>query len=87
MEKLSEIPNIGKELEEYLIRVGISTPSLLKEKGSVKAFQLIHAVDHGACINMLYALEGAVQNIRCHKLGENKKKELQFYFKKIKRSG
>jgi DNA transformation protein len=80
MEKLSEMPNIGKELENKLITIGIRTPAQLKETGSCRAFQLIRAVDRTACINMLYALEGAVQNIRWHHLDRDTKVELkQFY--------
>ena len=81
------MPNIGHELEERLTRVGILSPSQLQEMGSIKAFQLLHAADPDACINMLYALEGAVQNIRWHNLTKSTKQELLFYFKEIKQSG
>ena len=87
MEKLSEMPNIGHELEERLTKVGIFSPSQLIEMGSIKAFQLLHAVDQTSCINMLYALEGAVRNIRWHKLEKSTKQELLTYFKGIKQSG
>ena len=86
MEKLSDMPNIGHELEERLTNIGVTSPSQLIEMGSIKAFQLLHAADRTSCINMLYALEGAVQNIRWHKLEKSTKQELLFYFKEIKQS-
>lgn len=64
MEKLSEMPNIGHELEKRLIDVGISCPLKLQEMGSIAAFQLLHAADQHVCINMLFALERAIRNIR-----------------------
>ncbi len=81
------MPNIGEELEKRLIKVGISSPLQLIEKGSIAAFQLLHAADREICINMLYALEGAVRNIRWHKLEKTTRKELEFYYKEIKQSG
>ena len=81
------MPNIGKELEKRLIKVGILSPLQLIERGSISAFQLLHAADREICINTLYALEGAVQNIRWHKLEKTTRKELEFYFKGIQQSG
>ena len=83
VEKLCDMPNIGQGLEKLLIKAGILSPLHLKEKGSLAAFQLIHAADRHVCINMLYALEGAVRNIRWHKLDRNIKEELQFYYREL----
>ncbi len=37
METLSSLPNIGKTLEEKLVKVGITTPQELKNTGSENA--------------------------------------------------
>jgi DNA transformation protein len=79
MGQLSELPNIGKELENLLIQVGINSPAELNNIGSCKAFQLIHAIDPTACISKLCALEGAIQGIRWHKLDEGTKRKLKDY--------
>jgi DNA transformation protein len=79
MGQLSELPNIGKELEKLLQQVGINTPGELKNIGSFKAFQLIHAVDPTACLSKLSALEGAIQGIRWHKLDESTRQQLKEY--------
>jgi DNA transformation protein len=84
MGKLSEMPNIGKELEQRLEVVGIETPQQLIATGSCQAFQRVFAHDPTLCINMLYALEGAVQNIRWHKLEPIAKLELQHFYKMLK---
>ncbi|MBN1599164.1 MAG: TfoX/Sxy family DNA transformation protein [Bacteroidales bacterium] len=48
-------------------QVEIGSEHDLKSIGSENAFVKILTVeDCGPCINMLYALEGAVQGIRCH---------------------
>lgn len=44
--------------------VGIATPEALREAGARSAFLKIRAaVDPGACLHMLYGLEGAVRGV------------------------
>jgi len=75
--KLSELPNIGKELEKRLHSVGIQTPEQLTAIGSMQAMRRIsHASDAG-CLNMLYALEGAIMGIRWHYLPAEVKHRLK----------
>ncbi|RPH34458.1 MAG: competence protein TfoX [Bacteroidales bacterium] len=78
--ELSSLPNIGKNLVEKLIQVGIETPNQLKSIGSENAFARIKVIDCGACINMLFALEGAIQGIRWHNLDSNRKNELNDFY-------
>ena len=82
MSELNELPNIGIELVKKLKVVGIETPGQLAEIGSKNAIIRLSTLENsGACINMLYALEGAIQGIRWHSLSKEKKKELLDYFK------
>jgi DNA transformation protein and related proteins len=80
MNELSKLPNIGRVLAEQLETVGISTSSQLKTAGSEDAFSRLATLDESACINMLYALEGAIQGIRWHDLSLERKKELLEFF-------
>lgn len=80
---LKQLPNISKVIEKKLIDVGIDTPELLNEIGSKEAFIKIKQKDITACVNMLYALEGAVQGIRWHELPDDVKQELKKFYKKI----
>jgi len=80
------LPNIGKTLAEKLVGVGICSAMELKTLGSKNALLKIASIENnGACLNMLYALEGAIQCIRWHGLSVEYKKELkEFYNKSVR---
>jgi len=80
MNELTTMPNLGKILSQQLEIVGISTPAQLKAVGSEEAFARLATLDESACINMLYALEGAIQGIRWHNLPAERKRELLEFF-------
>ncbi|MDZ5010825.1 competence protein TfoX [Clostridium perfringens] len=84
MNKLSDLPNIGEKLEEQLNKIGIDTIDRLKEVGSKEAWLNIRSIDRSACINRLYALEGAIQGIRWHNLSKEVKIELKEFYNNIK---
>lgn len=84
MNDLTNLPNLGKTLAEKLVKVDIKTPKDLISIGSENAFIRLKTVDADACINMLYALEGAIQGIRWHDLDQNKKIELKAFFDRLK---
>lgn len=81
MTHLSDLPNIGKTVEEKLMQVGITTEEELKTAGSENAFLRIRAIDDTACYNMLCGLEGAVQGIRWHDLPKERKEALKQFLK------
>ncbi|MBC2724450.1 TfoX/Sxy family protein [Desulfosporosinus sp.] len=84
MTELSALPNIGKTVEQQLNQVGIKTSRQLNEVGSKKAWSKIKGIDDSACLNKLYALEGAIQGIRWHNLSEDIKVELKEFYKSFK---
>jgi len=61
---LTNLPNIGITRAEKLKLVGISTPGDLISTGCENELFKIKTIDKYACINMLFALEGAIQDIR-----------------------
>ncbi|GHV81002.1 hypothetical protein AGMMS49944_27930 [Spirochaetia bacterium] len=61
MSKLSNLINIGKELERQLNAIGVKTFDELKKIGSKKAWLKIRDMDSSACYSRLCALEGAIQ--------------------------
>ena len=84
MKKLCELPNIGKVLEKKLEQAGIYTESDLREAGSEGAVIKIATIDRSAvCLNMLFALEGAIQGIRWHHLKPERENTLKDFFKFI----
>jgi DNA transformation protein len=81
MSELSNLPNIGKVLENNLLEIGIKTTDELRKTGSKKAFLKIRAdVDPGACLHMLYGIEGAIEGIRYTDLESSTKEDLKRFF-------
>ncbi|MBU5427629.1 TfoX/Sxy family protein [Tissierella pigra] len=85
MGELSTLINIGNKVEQQLNEVGIGTINQLIETGSRQAWLRIKEIDDSACINRLYALEGAIQGIRWHDLSEVSKEELREFFNTYKK--
>ena len=83
MSKLSDLPNVGKVLEQNLIKVGISTPEQLKKVGTKEAFLRIRMIDPTACIHMLYGIQGAVEGIKDVYLSETTKQELKEFHRRL----
>jgi DNA transformation protein len=79
--ELRNLPNIGKTLAEKLKLVGIKNADELKKNGTENTFIKLKTVDNNACINMLYAIEGAIQDMRWHDLDESRKAELKEFFR------
>jgi DNA transformation protein len=85
MKEIKELPNIGKKLAEELQKTGITSYEQLVKCGSVEALLKMKGSSGEGCYNMLYALEGAIQGIRWHKLPKEKLENLkQEYLKKVK---
>lgn len=84
-DNLSSLPNIGKILAEKLTQIGIHSEKELKSAGAENIFIQIATVHQDACINMLYAIEGAIQGIRWHDLNESRKSELREFFQMVKK--
>ena len=84
MKELSALPNIGKVLAGKLKQVGINNEHELKLMGSEKAILKIATLEQsGACINMLYALEGAIQGVRWHGIDKDRKQELKVWYQML----
>lgn len=83
MGELSKLPNISIVIESKLNDAGIYSPDELYALGSENAFIQIRLKDPTVCLNMLYALEGATQNIRWHYLSSEKKDMLKAFYKTL----
>ena len=71
MKALTDLPDIGNTLAEKLHLIGITNEQELKDTGSENAIIKISTLeDNTDCINMLYALEGAIQDNRGHRYGK-----------------
>lgn len=77
MGELIKLPNVGKILEKNLNEIGIYTEKQLKEIGSKEAFIRIKMIDPGACLHMLYGLEGAIEGLKDSMLPESTKEDFE----------
>ena len=78
-------PNIGKDTENKLIQVGISSIAELVAAGTEQAFLRLQTIDPGACIQLLYGIEGAIEGIQANKLSHDKKQELREFHRMVKK--
>ncbi|WRS28489.1 TfoX/Sxy family DNA transformation protein [Oscillospiraceae bacterium MB08-C2-2] len=84
MATLSSMPNVGKVLEKNLNAIGVYTSQQLIQMGSKEAFFRIRIeVDDGACLHMLYGIQGAIENIRDTELSENTKQDLRAFYNSL----
>ncbi len=61
---LSDLLNLGPTSAGWLRDVGIETYEDLERLGSVQAFLLVDASREGVSLNLLWALEGALRDVR-----------------------
>lgn len=84
MEKLTDLPNIGKEMEKQLNRADIFSFEELKKVGAKETWLRILSFDSSACFHRLCGIEGAIEGVRWHYLSEEKKAELKAFYNEIK---
>lgn len=84
MSTLTQLPNIGEELERQLTKIGIETENQLREIGSREAWLRIKLLDPSACYMRLCALEGALQGLRWHSLPPEIKADLKMFYDQSK---
>ena len=83
---LSDLPNIGVEIERQLHAVEIHSVEELQAVGAEQAWLRILAMDTSACMNRLLALEGAVQSVKKTLLPPKRKAELWEFYQSHKSS-
>ncbi|MFV3011660.1 TfoX/Sxy family protein [Clostridium botulinum] len=80
MGELSKLPNIEKEVERQLNKVGIFIYDELKDIGTEQAWLKIQEIDASACIHRLLALEGAIQGVKKTALSQERKADLKDFY-------
>ena len=86
MSDLSKQINIGKETEARLLQVGIMSYGDFVSMGAESAFIRLRIVDSGACLSLLYGLEGSIEGVPWRKLPEYRKAELRDFFNQLQRT-
>lgn len=77
MPQLTDMMNLGREMERKLRSVGITTPQQLVNAGAKQAFLQLKQRYPKVCLVHLYVLEGAITNTAYNSLPEAKKRELK----------
>ena len=84
MEELQKIPNVGKVLAEHLHAIGIDSVEKMKSATAETIFMRIRTQrDPGACLHMLYGIEGALQGIPKTQISAARKQELRTFFQTV----
>lgn len=84
MSARSGLPNVGKVLENNLLQVGIETPEQLRDLGAEDAFIRIRVgVDQGACLHMLYGIQGAIEGVPDQFLADSTKQKLKRFYETL----
>lgn len=84
MTELSNLPNIGIVLEENLRKIGVTTEEQFKEKGTKQIFfEIRQKVDSGACLHMLYGIEGARKGKPVQALTKEEKEKLKQFYRSL----
>jgi len=84
MNELSELRNIGKELERKLKVVGITTTEQLRQVGSQEAFIRVKAYYPNVCLVHLMAIEGAISDMEYNHLPEDVQRSLKEFSDSLK---
>ena len=81
MSTLSDLPNVGKVLEDNLRKINIEPPEQLRQIGAEEAFFRIRmVVDPGAWLHMLYGIQGAIEGIPDKFLSDQTKERLRLFY-------
>jgi len=71
-----ELKNLGPKSQEQLAIIGVATKQDLEAMGAVHAYLKLKDTYPRLSLNMLYAMEGALQNIHCIDLRKSDKVRL-----------
>jgi DNA transformation protein len=75
--RLSALRNLGAKSEERLAEIGINTPEELDETGPVECYLRLKAAFPTTTLNWLYALHGAVLDLRWEHITPEMRRELR----------
>ena len=80
---LAHLPNVGRVLHGHLTAIGIRTPEELRALGAKEVFQRIRKLDPGACLHMLYGIQGSIEGMSDKMLSQDTKEELKVFFRSL----
>jgi DNA transformation protein len=76
--RLRDLPNLGPKSEQWLHSIGVSDVATLAAIGPVEAYRLLQEKGvPGLTLNMLWAMEGALEGVDWRHLPPGRKEELR----------
>lgn len=84
--ELTQLRNIGEEMQRKLHSIGVMTAEDLKQAGSKQTFHRLKAAYPSVCLVHLYVLQGAIDGVDYAKLPERTKAELKEFSDQLKGS-
>lgn len=78
--RLKDLPNLGIRMETLLRQVGINTVEMLIQKGAKRSWLLLHDCNENLGLNVLFALQGAIDGRHYAALPSEVKEDLRIWF-------
>ncbi len=83
-DRLEYMLNLGPTTAERLAEVGIATPDELRQVGAIEAWARLYRLGRaGLSRNALYALDGAISDLRWNRLPAARRRELDAAWRRI----
>lgn len=73
---IAALPNLGPASAKMLRLAGIENEDQLSELGNLLAFEKVRGAGHKPSLNLLYAIDGALTDVKWGKLPLNRRMEL-----------
>ncbi len=87
MDELEGLKNIGPQSAGWLRRIGITRRRQIAEAGPVTIYRLLRAEGYPVTLNLVYALEGALQDLPWNRLPAQRVAELKAQVRKPAEDG
>lgn len=75
--EIARMRNLGKVSAEWLAAIGVRTEAELREMGAVNAYRLLVLRGYNPTLNLVWAIEGALQGVLWTKISAETKARLR----------
>lgn len=75
-QQLTQLANLGPKSAKMLKDSGIGTEAQLRQIGAIAAYAQVKQQHQNASLNLLWALEGALQNLPWQEIAKHQRQEL-----------
>jgi len=76
-QSISKLKNLGPKSEQWLNAIGVHSRQDLEQMGAVDCYTILKAQGYPVSLNLVYAIEAALQGIHWTKLSTQQKQALK----------